>query len=49
MFQFLESPSRVFEDPTIDEQDVTVGGQERDQAGDAVHDQSRIACDFVGG
>jgi len=49
LFQFLESPSRVFEDPTIDEQDVTVGSQERDQAGDAVHDQSRIARDFVAG
>ena len=31
MFQFLESPSRVFEDPTIDEQDVTVGGAGRAQ------------------
>jgi len=49
LLQFLERPSRVFEDPTIDEQDVTVGREERDQTGDTVHGQSRIVRDLVGG
>jgi hypothetical protein len=41
--QLLERPSRVLEDPAIDELNVAIGGEDRHEAGDAVRRQSRVA------
>jgi hypothetical protein len=40
VFQLLEGPSGVFENLAIGEFDLTVRGQERDQAWNTVHQQA---------
>ena len=47
LFQFLQRSSRVFEDLTIGELDLTARRQERDQAWNAVYEQAGIALAFA--
>src|SRR5438132_8781069 len=49
LFQLFQRPATVLEDLSVDGFDLTGRGQGGDQAGNAVHDQPRIALRFAQG